>query len=161
MRVTLNRELKGPHATPGRWYLDAKEVAFSLEDTIREVPGLRPSAWKIPGETAIPSGSYLLGWTFSARFKRKTLELMNVPAFTGIRIHGGNDEADTHGCPMAGLERVGTYRIRNCAPAVKIIEDAVVPLLEAGEKVWLDVWNPGTFPGFSVKEVGDGDSHAA
>ncbi len=66
------------------------------------------------GKSCIEQGSYLVRWTFSPKFNRKTYELLNVPGRTSIRIHPANflgDEAeglmsDVDGCIALG-EHVG------------------------------------------------------
>ena len=131
MKVTLEREPSTAQSTPGKLYCDGEFVAFTLEDVVRET--------KIKGITAIPAGTYKLAYTLSNRFQKFTLQLLDVPNFTGVRIHGGNDSGDSSGCPLLGLERVSVDRIRNCAPAVAALEAKICPLLAAGEEVWMDV----------------------
>lgn len=129
MNVTLQREKSTEQSTPGKVYVEAEYLCFSLEDVVRDV--------KIKGMTAIPAGRYKLDFTFSNRFQKSTLILLNVPGFEGIRIHGGNDSGDTEGCLLLGKVRVSADRIRDCAPAVLALEEKVLPLL--GEDVWIDV----------------------
>ena len=69
-----------------------------LEDQVREVVGEPVSEWKVPGKTAIPAGRYKVLITFSNRFQKLMPQLMDVPGFTGVRIHAGNTAADTEGC---------------------------------------------------------------
>ncbi len=49
-------------------------------------------------ETAIPTGKYEIVLSMSNRFKKLLPELLNVPNFTGVRMHGGNTSDDTEGC---------------------------------------------------------------
>ena len=95
------------------------------------------AAEKIPGETCIPPGRYNLRWTYSPHFKRNLPEVLDVPGFTGIRIHGGNDPEDTDGCILVGMARVGS-RIKQCAPALA----TVISLIKFQPDCWLEVRNP-------------------
>lgn len=139
MKITLQREKSTEQSTPGKLYIDAPSsyppslmrLCYTLEDVVRDV--------KIKGVTAIPAGRYKLAYTLSARFNKATLQLLDVPNFTGVRIHGGNDSGDTEGCPLLGMVRVSPDRIRDCAPAVAALQDRVCPLLARGEEVWMDV----------------------
>ena len=69
---------------------------FAVEDRVR-APGV-----KVPGETAIPAGSYKMVLSKSPKFGRILPEILNVPNFVGIRIHKGNTAADSSGCLIIG-----------------------------------------------------------
>ncbi len=117
MNLTLERLQFDEDCTIGKLYIDGEFRCFVLEDTVRENPiGLRPvEAWKIHGKTAIPYGTYQIVITMSARFGRPLPLLLDVPGFTGIRIHPGNSAVDTDGCLLPGLDlypkSVGRSRI--------------------------------------------------
>ena len=69
---------------------------FAVEDCVR-APGV-----KVYGETAIPAGSYKMRISKSPRFGRLLPEILDVPGFSGIRIHKGNTAADSSGCLIIG-----------------------------------------------------------
>ncbi len=73
-----------------------------MEDKVRDLTKEK----KVPGKTAIPAGTYKVALTYSARFKRMLPLLLDVPYFTGIRIHAGNTHEDTEGCLLLGENKV-------------------------------------------------------
>lgn len=96
MKLTVRRlELTG-QSTIGRLAVDGVDFCWTLEDVVRAGP-------KVPGQTAIPAGTYAVRLTMSNRFKRVLPLLMNVPGFEGVRIHPGNTADDTEGCLLVGL----------------------------------------------------------
>ena len=92
--MRLDRLSCGPVCTIGELSIDGAFECWTLEDVVRDE--------KIPGETAIPSGTYNVIITMSNRFKRELPLLENVPNFTGVRIHPGNTSEDTEGCILVG-----------------------------------------------------------
>ena len=96
MELTLNRIFLGSSATIGELYVDREHIADTLEDRVR------PEGEKIYGKTAIPEGTYEMVLSYSPRFKKILPEILNVPNFTGIRIHCGNSSADSSGCILVG-----------------------------------------------------------
>ena len=95
MKIKVDRIYKGESYTIGRMYLNGEYFCDTLEDAIRPV--------KIPNETAIPAGTYKVEVTYSPRFKRNLPLLIDVPNYTGIRIHEGSNKDRTSGCILVGF----------------------------------------------------------
>ena len=139
MIIAVNRQFLLPDRTIGEMLLDGAHFAWTMEDACRE-KGAWQSSFKIPGQTAIPSGWYEVTLTMSNRFKRMLPLLLKVPDFEAIRIHGGNGPQDVEGCIAIGSDRDDS-RIWNSA--VKV--DALVALIQGSQtvsKVWCAVNNP-------------------
>lgn len=100
MRLTLERKWLTAETTIGSLYIDGKFECYILEDRYR-----LPGTPKVYGKTAIPCGEYLVQITASPKFKRDLPLLLNVPNYTGVRIHTGNDADDTEGCLLTGRTR--------------------------------------------------------
>jgi len=106
VKLELFREFFTEKSTVGKLSVDGQFECLILEDRCREdVPGTWTPALKIKGQTAIPYGIYPVVISFSQRFGRVLPLLMNVPDFTGIRIHPGNAPKDTEGCLLPGITR--------------------------------------------------------
>jgi hypothetical protein len=121
---------------------DGHRLCYTLEDEVRELAGQPVAAWKVKGATAIPSGRYRLSLEVSPRFGVDTLTLHDVPGFVGVRMHAGNTEADTEGCPLLGME-VNPHGIvgGTSRPAVTLVRDLVRAARARDEAVYLDVEN--------------------
>jgi len=101
--IVLNRKLKLENKTIGELLIEDKKFCDTLEDKVRFTWVLgKIVGSKVFGKTAIPTGRYEVVLTYSERFKRILPLLLKVPQFESIRIHGGNTEADTEGCPLIG-----------------------------------------------------------
>jgi len=78
----------------GDFFIDGKFFCYSLEDQIRY------NDKKVYGKTAIPDGRYRIVLNWSNRFQRIMPLLLDVPNFSGVRLHGGNTAENSHGCPL-------------------------------------------------------------
>ena len=143
MNLTINRRPSVGGATIGELDHGIVRICYTLEDEIRELPGVPVAVWKIAGETAIPAGRYRVTLEQSPRFGPDTLTLWAVPGFTHIRMHGGNTSADTHGCPLLGLRVTATGIVGGTSlPAVRMVQQLMRQGVEWGESVWVDINNP-------------------
>ena len=139
--MTVTRRWFTEHSTIGVLRL-GEFSCFTLEDRVRD-PGV-----KVYGETAIPAGHYQVVVTRSEHFSRKASAkaghpvdvflplLLEVPNFTGIRIHSGNDDHDTEGCILVGRSR-GRDWIGDSRAALADL----VPLIRAAGELWLTISN--------------------
>lgn len=89
--------------TIGKLYVNGQYFCDTLEDCYR---GDHLDKTKIKGKTAIPRGTYRGIFNYSPKFKKYLPLLMDVPYFTGIRIHSGNTAEDTEGCILVGQNLV-------------------------------------------------------
>ncbi len=105
MKVEVLRYSSGKRDTLGLFRIDCQFYGYTLEDEYRTK--------KEYGETRIPEGTYEIKLRteggFHNRYLKKfgefhkgMLELQDVPNFTYVLIHIGNDEDDTAGCILIG-----------------------------------------------------------
>lgn len=130
--IKVSRKWKTDKSTIGELTFDELKC-FTLEDPVRDGP-------KIPGDTAIPAGRYEVICNYSNRFGRLLPMIMNVPGFSGVRIHLGNRPNDTEGCILVGKDYdpsipdvISNSRMAFLPLFEKIKESAI-----AG-KVWIDI----------------------
>lgn len=97
MNLVLQRRYFEDNCTIGALSVDGVYECWVLEDVERDI--------KIYGETAIPLGRYRIVIDYSNRFQRLLPHLLDVPGFSGIRIHPGNRAVDTHGCLLPGIDK--------------------------------------------------------
>lgn len=138
-------------------YIENRWECFVLEDQVRE-PSDRPLdtrelanwvlGWKVKGKTAIPSGTYEIRWTQSPKYSKRagkpvsTLEIMDVPGFSGVRYHPGNIPDHTKACQLPGrLHSPGAASVQESTLALRALEAKLCPVLERGEKVWITITN--------------------
>ncbi|MEQ1726750.1 MAG: DUF5675 family protein [Vicinamibacterales bacterium] len=140
MTLLLQREPTVARTTLGRLSVEHGTASWwSLEDAVREQPGVPVAHWKVAGQTAIPAGRYRVTLTWSNRFGRVMPLVNDVPGFAGIRIHSGNAIDDTEGCILVGRTR-GRGRI---GESIKAFGEVLALLSRPGEH-WLDVRNAET-----------------
>jgi hypothetical protein len=119
VKLLLARDWKLLDRTIGRLYDRDEFLNFTGEDPVR-----KRSEGKQYGNTAIWPGTYKVILSYSSRFKRVLPEILDVPDFTGIRIHGANSqkpvEFSTLGCVCVGASKdvEGVYE---CAPALSAL----------------------------------------
>lgn len=129
MNMKLLRKTFTEESTIGDLSVNGKHECFTLEDRVRAV--------KIHGKTAIPAGIYEVTITFSDKFKKPLPLLLNVPNFTGIRIHPGNTAVDTEGCILVGTTKTADF-VGNSRVAFKALFAKIEAALKK-EKIFMEI----------------------
>ncbi len=139
MELELIRDIFSSTFCLGLFYQDGMKIGFSCEDTLRgDGYPATVAKWKIPKTTAIPYGRYQVIASFSNRFQKILPEILDVPGFSGIRIHGGNDHEDTEGCPLLGISRI-PGGVANCAPVITALTESLLELAKSNKKCYLTI----------------------
>ena len=139
MHIRVMREPSINDTTLGSLFINDHWQCHTLEDVIR------PAGEKVRNKTAIPPGRYKLILSMSNRFKKIMPEVLNVPMFTGIRIHSGNTAKDTAGCLLVGQTRsVETRSIGRSRAAYTALMLKLVAALKAGDTIDITYVNPLT-----------------
>ena len=142
LNLKLERKWKKEKYTIGNLYVNGVFFSNVLEDTVR---GLRQDMTpeeiqkiKIHGQTAIPSGRYEIRVTLSARFRRQLPILLNVPGYAGVRIHPGNNDANTEGCLLPGKnDRVG--QVSNSRATMAALQKQIEEAIYQNSKVYIEI----------------------
>lgn len=113
MKIKVKRYEFRDTYTVGRMYIDDVYFCYTLEDKVRE-------GEKVNGQTAIPTGTYNVIIDVSTRFGKQLPHILNVPNFTGVRIHAGNTSKDTEGCILLGHTYAGKDFIGNSKSAFDV-----------------------------------------
>ena len=109
MKIELVRIAFKETYTIGKLYVDGKYFSDVLEDVDRGLDSSMSESEilkkKVKGQTAIPTGHYVINITYSPKYKGIMPLLLHVKGFSGIRIHSGNTAKDTEGCLLVGKNK--------------------------------------------------------
>jgi hypothetical protein len=126
INILLKRTFKGENYTIGKLYVNGTYFCDTLEDKDRGLTSKDDIEYikkiKVYGKTAIPAGLYRITIEASIKFKRLLPYLHDVPGFSGILIHRGNDEDDTLGCILVGENKVKGKVINSTKYEVALME---------------------------------------
>lgn len=95
---------------------------------------------KLPGVTAIPEGRYRIYNCYSPRFERVLPLFVDVPQYTGVRIHPLNVAEQTEGCVGLGMRQDANRR--TLLESAVACEQFTAWLGAQTTEVWVDVRNP-------------------
>lgn len=101
MKLKLQRYLFTDDYTMGLLFIDGVYFCDTIEDKYR---GQNLSKTKVANETCIPYGVYTIKITYSPKYKKNMPQILDVPYFTGIRIHSANTAKDLSGCVGVGVK---------------------------------------------------------
>lgn len=121
MKVQVKRIFNCSKYCIGQLYVDGNYICDTIEDTDRlldqslDIKNIYKA--KVPGRTAIPTGTYKLTVNIrSPKFSKykyymlfchgKVPRLLSVPGFDGILIHRGVDQNSSNGCIIVGYNKV-------------------------------------------------------
>lgn len=124
--LKLKRQPSTSKSTMGELFINGEFFCYTLEDVEREK--------KIYGETAIPRGIYKVILSYSPKFKRVLPMLLDVPDFSGIRIHRGVHAGHTEGCILVGFSKGVDEIYHN-----KVAEEKLVETLSTDEDIEIEV----------------------
>jgi len=151
LKILTERKWPRTDYTVGIMYINGERFCETLEDKDRGLTTAMSLSEikkkKVYMQTAIPKGKYIVTMDYSPKFGRKLPHVMyldsngklvEVPGFTGIRIHSGNTAKDTAGCILVGRNtKVGMLTdSRNYSDKLNAI---IQQYINAGEKVVLEV----------------------
>lgn len=141
MILSVHRHAGPPAAaTIGTLAVDGVPLCFTLEDTVREVPGQPTAQWKLPGKTAVPRGTYKVALDWSPHFGCVMPHVLDVPGFDGIRIHVGNTPPDTDGCILVGfVDGTATGSIGRSRDAFNTLMPKLMAATKAGEAIGITI----------------------
>lgn len=150
MNLLLARLSDDGSSTIGMLYVNGEPECFMLEDEFRED--------KLKHETRIPSGVYeislrTVGSTHAKYASHRDTEIRNshkgmlwlrdVPNFEYILIHIGNDDDDTSGCLLPGVEcrhnRYGEGKVLRSTEAYKALYPEIAKAIQSGELVTISI----------------------
>lgn len=146
MEILVTRKWKGKNTTISTLTVNGMPFNFVLEDTDRGLDSMMSleeiKELKVYGNTAIPTGTYKVTVNYSPRFKRKMPILLDVPGFSGIRIHAGNRHTNTEGCLLPGMSYYledSDYVISNSRVITDRLENAINNALARKETIWITI----------------------
>ena len=121
--------------TKGEMLANGIHLGYTCEDVDRR---LESGGTKVVKETAIPRGRYRMIISYSNRFEKEMPEVIDVPQFSGVRIHGGNTHSDTEGCPLFGTE-LTPDGVRGCMTINSMLIKMIGECIAQGHKCWLEI----------------------
>lgn len=144
MELKLTRFSGGEEATLGLLHMNGEFFCYTLEDQFNEP--------KVPGETRIPPGRYQIKLrdegNMTIRYGRRfdfhmgMLWLQDVPDFTFVYIHTGNNDDHSEGCILVGDGQFQNVtergQVSSSVSAYTRLYNAIIGAL-ALEDIWITI----------------------
>lgn len=142
MHILIERKWKKETYTIGNCYIDGVFFSNSLEDCDRGLDQhmalSQLKKLKKYGITAIPTGTYDVKSYFWPKYRKHYPLLIDVPAYTGIMIHGMNNASQSLGCIGLG-ENKAKGQVLNSEKYIRKITTMVQDAEKRGEKVTITI----------------------
>ena len=142
MKIELVRIAFKDTYTIGKLYVDGKYFSDVLEDVDRGLDSSMTESEilkkKVKGQTAIPTGHYVINITYSPKYRRMMPLLLDVKGFSGIRIHSGNTAKDTEGCLIVGKNKQVGKVLESRDTYKRLFE-----MMEGQEEITIDITRKG------------------
>jgi len=126
MKLLLERKYLTGTYTIGSLFVDGEYFSDTIEDKVRDLNKDGdlddPGETKVDSQTAIPYGTYKVLLTMSPKFTRLLPLVLDVPGFTGIRIHRGNTAEDSSGCILVGENKEKGKVINSTDHEMRLVE---------------------------------------
>lgn len=152
LELTLERRYRCDDYTIGKMKVGSVVTSDTLEDKDRGLTSDMSLAAiklrKIFGKTAIPTGTYRVKLTYSPKFANKSWakkydglvpEILDVKGFGGVRIHPGNDQYSTEGCPLVGENKVKGKVINSVAKYCELMDNYLMPAFKRNDEILITV----------------------
>lgn len=152
MEIIIERAWKKADYTIGRLFVNGERICESLEDTDR---GLKSSftdaaikAIKIAGKTAIPTGTYKVTMSVSAKYKDRSWakkynglvpEIVGVPGYVAVRIHPANFASEVEGCVAVGENKVKGGVVNSQKTYCKLMDKYLIPAWNRKEAITITI----------------------
>jgi len=152
MKLKVDRNWKAETYTIDAFFINGVRFYEMLEDKDRGLNSGMPlaeiNAKKVYGQTAIPTGTYKVILSYSNNFKSKAWakkygglvpELVNVPGYSGVRIHPGTDASSTSGCLIIGENKIKGKVINSQKRYYELMDKYLVPAWSRKEEITITI----------------------
>lgn len=152
INLVVERKWKKADYCIGRFYVNGTFLCNSLEDTDRGLDKSMPlksiQLKKVKDKTAIPTGTYIVRLSYSPKFSTKVWgkkynglvpEIVDVPGFSGVRIHPGTDASSTSGCPIIGDNKIPGKVINSQKRYYELMDDYLMPAHKKSDTITITI----------------------